>query len=182
MKIHSQDRAVYFSGVPRSDWPPAVDARPPAQPEESSVGVSSESGGMDAGRMESPPPVSEKIQGKRPAEDEPAQKKRKIGAAAPYKPGDISLGDDQTNQTRRNTVFDWSDDDKVLTAPPPRMDKPPHSTRAGDQSGGGKEVREPPTSKVPEQRADVVSAQQMMEVLAGRTTEVPEQQAEAIPE
>ena len=60
MKIHSQDRAVYFSGVPKNDWPPAVDARPPAQPEESSVGVSSEPGGMDVGRAESPPTVSAK--------------------------------------------------------------------------------------------------------------------------
>ena len=94
MKIHSQDRAVYFSGVPRGDWPPAVDARPPAQPEESSVGVSSESGGMDVGRTESPPPVSEKIWGKGPTEDELAQKKRKTAAAAPRKPGGILLGDD----------------------------------------------------------------------------------------
>ena len=62
---------MYLSSVPRGDWPPAVDARPPAQPEESSIGISSEFGGMDVGRMESPPPVSEKIQGKRPTVDEP---------------------------------------------------------------------------------------------------------------
>ena len=65
---------MYFSGVPRGDWPPAVDARPLAQPEESSVGVSSESRGMDVGQTESPPPVSEKTQGKRAAADEPARK------------------------------------------------------------------------------------------------------------
>ena len=97
--MHSQDRAVYFSGVPRGDWPPAVDARPPAQPEESSVGVSSESGGMDVGQTESPTPVSEKTQGKRAAVDELAWKKRKIAAAAPRKLGGISLGDDQTTRT-----------------------------------------------------------------------------------
>jgi len=53
---------------------------------------------MDVGRTESPPPVSEKIWGKRLAKDEPAQKKRKTGAAAPRKPGSISLDDDQTNR------------------------------------------------------------------------------------
>ena len=76
-----------------------MDARPLAQPKESSVGVSSEFGGMDVGRTESPPPVLEKIRGKRPVADEPAQKKRKTAAIAPRKPGGISLGDDQTNRT-----------------------------------------------------------------------------------
>ena len=125
MKIHSQDRVVYFSGVPRSDWPPTVDARPLAQPKESSVGISTESGGIDVGRTESPPLVSEKIQGKRLVEDELAQKKRKTAAAAPRKPGGISLGDDQTNRPRRTMVFDWSDDDEVLTAPPLSTMEPP---------------------------------------------------------
>ena len=109
----------------RGDWPSAVDARPPAHPEESSVGVSLESGGMDVGRTESPPPVSEKIRGKRPAEDELAQKKRTTTAAAPRKPGGISLGDDQTTQTRRTVVFDWSDDDEVLMTPPLSTMEPP---------------------------------------------------------
>ena len=89
---------MYFSGLPRGDWPPAVDARPPTQPEGSYVGVSSEFGSMNVGRTESPPTVSEKIQGKRLAEDEPAQKKRKIGASAPRKLGGISLDDDQTSR------------------------------------------------------------------------------------
>ena len=62
---------MYFSGVLKGDWPPAVDARPSARPEESFVGVSLESRGMDAGRTESPPPLSEKAQGKRAAADEP---------------------------------------------------------------------------------------------------------------
>ena len=85
---------MYFSGVPRNDWPPSVDARRPVQIEESSVGVSSEPGGIDTGRTESPPPVPTKNKGKRPAEDELAQKKRKIAATAPRKPGGISLDDD----------------------------------------------------------------------------------------
>ena len=87
---------MYFSGMPRADWPAAVDARPPPPPEDSSVGVSLEFGGADVDRVESPPPASEKVWGKRPVVDEPAQKKRKIAPAAPIKPGGISLGGDQT--------------------------------------------------------------------------------------
>ena len=90
---------MYFLGVPRNDWPLSVDARRPIQIEESSVGVSSESGGMDTGRTESPPPVPTKNKGKRPAEDELAQKKRKTTVTTPHKPGGISLDDDQTNRT-----------------------------------------------------------------------------------
>ena len=78
-------------------------------------------------------------------------------------------------------MFDWSDDDEVLMAPPPSTKEPPRSMRAGDQSGGGEEVREPPTRTVPEQWAEGVSTQQTMEVPAGRATEVPEQQAEVNP-
>ena len=90
---------MYFSGVLRGDWPQAVDARPPTQPEEGAISTSSESGGTDAGRTESPPPVSEKVRGKRAAADELAWKKRKTVGAAPLKLGDISLGGDQTTQT-----------------------------------------------------------------------------------
>ena len=54
---------------------------------------------MDAGRTESPSPVSEKARGKREAADELAQKKRKMVAATPLKPGGISLGNDQTTRT-----------------------------------------------------------------------------------
>ena len=75
---------MYFSGVPRGDWLQAVDARPPTQPEEGAVSIS----------LESPSPVSEKVQGKRAAADEPAQKMRKMVGAAPLKPGGISLGGD----------------------------------------------------------------------------------------
>ena len=75
---------MYFSGVPRGDWPQAVDARPPTYPEEGAANISSES----------PSPVSEKVQGKRAAANEPAYKKRKIAGAIPHKPGGISLGAD----------------------------------------------------------------------------------------
>ena len=136
-----------------------MDARPPTQPEGSAIGVSSDSGGTDVGWIKSSQPVSEKARGKRAATDEPAQKRRKTAAAAPIKPGDISLGDDQTTRTRRTAVFDWSDDDEVPTAPPPSMKEPPHSTRVGDQSRGGDEVLESQMREVPKQRARGVPAQ-----------------------
>jgi len=161
---------VYFSGVPKNNWPPAVDARPPAQPEESSIGISSESGSMDVGRTESPPLVSAKIQGKRPAADEPAKKKRKTAATAPRKLGGISLGDDQTNRTRRTTMFDLSDDEEILTDPPPSMKEPPRSPCVGEQPRVGKEVYEAPMRKVLEQRVEGISAQQTTEVPMGRAT------------
>jgi len=122
---------------------------------------------MDVGQTERPPPVSAKIQGKRPVVDEPTQNKRKIAATAPRKLGGISLGDDQTNRTRRTAVFDWSDDDEILTDPPSNTKEPPRSPRAGEQPRVGEEVRETPTRKVPEQRAEGISTQQTTEVPTG---------------
>ena len=90
---------MYFSSVPKGNWPPAVDARPLTQPERSAISVLSDSGGTDVVRMESSPPVLEKTRGKRATADELAQKRRKTAAIAPIKPGGISLGDDQTTQT-----------------------------------------------------------------------------------
>ncbi|XP_066314088.1 secreted RxLR effector protein 161-like [Miscanthus floridulus] len=43
------ERAAYFSGVPRSDWPKAVDAWPTTQLEEGAVSTSSESKGEGGG-------------------------------------------------------------------------------------------------------------------------------------
>ena len=170
---------MYFSGVPRNDWPPSVDARRPIQIEESSVGVSSESRGMDTGRTESPPPVPAKNKGKRPVEDEPAQKKRKTAATAPRKPGGISLDDDQTNRTRRTTVFDWSNDDEILMNPLPSTKEAPRNPRAEQQTRVGEEVREAPTRRVLEHRAEGIAAQQMLEIPAERATETLEQQTTA---
>ena len=85
---------MYFSGVRRGDWLRGVDARPPAWSKEDAASAPSKSRGTDAGRTESSPVVTEKIRGKRAAADEPAQKKRKMAAAAPLKLGGISLGGD----------------------------------------------------------------------------------------
>ena len=90
---------MYFSSVPKGNWPPAVDARPPTQPKGIAIGVSLDSRGTDVGRTESSPPMSEKTQGKRAAADEPAQKRRKMVTAAPNNSGSISLSDDQTIRT-----------------------------------------------------------------------------------
>ena len=61
---------MYFSSVPRGDWPRGVDAQPPTQPKEDDASSASESSGTNAGRMESLPLVSEKTRGKRAAIDE----------------------------------------------------------------------------------------------------------------
>ena len=90
---------MYFSGMPRSDWPKTVDARPTTQPEEGAVSASLESGGVDASWTESLAPISEKVREKRAAVDEPARKKRKTACVAPCKLGGISLGGDQTTRT-----------------------------------------------------------------------------------
>ena len=76
-------------------------------------------------------------------------------------------------------MFDWSDNDEILTVPPPSMKEPPRSTRVGEQPGVGEEVHEAPTRKVPEQRAEGISTQHTTEVPTGRAMEVPEQQVEA---
>ena len=73
---------MYFSSVPRGDWPQAVDARPLTQPEEGAISILSES----------PSLVLDKIRGKRAAIDESAQKKRNTAGAAPLKLGGILLG------------------------------------------------------------------------------------------
>ena len=172
---------MYFSGVLRNDWPPSVDARRPVQIEESSVSVSLESGGMDTGRTESPPPVSAKMRGKRSAEDEPAPKKRKTAVTAPCKLGRISLDDDQTNQTRRTMVFDWSDDDEILTNPFSSTKGPSLYPCSEQQIEVGKEVLEAPTRRVPEHRAEGIAVQQTSEIPAEWATEILEQQTVAAP-
>ena len=86
-------------GVPRGDWPSAVDAWPPAQPEESTVGASLDSRDTDAGRTKSSPLMSEQVRGKRAAADEPTPKKRKTMGASFRKLSNISLGGDQTAWT-----------------------------------------------------------------------------------
>ena len=128
--------------MPRSDWAKAVDARPTTQPEEGAVRTSFESGGEGAGQKESLPQVSEKVRGKRAAKDKPARKKRRTADVAPRKPGDISLGDDQTARTQSAAMSEWSDDDGALVAPPLSNKAPPQSSCAEEQPKGGEGVPE----------------------------------------
>ena len=61
-------------------------------------------------------------------------------SATPRKPGGISLGGDQTTRAQNTAMFEWSDDDEVLVAPPPSTKAPSRSTRAEEQSRGGEGV------------------------------------------
>jgi len=158
-----------------------VDARPPPPPEDSFVGVSSDSGGANVDQVESPPPASEKVQGKRPAVDEPAQKKRKIAPTAPIKPGGISLGGDQATRTRRAAVIEWSDDDEDPVDILPSVQTSSRNTRMEEQSGGAKKVPEQQTTENPAERATVVPEQHTEANLERRAEENPEQQAEQRP-
>ena len=126
----------------RSDWLKAVDAQLTTQPEEGAVSTSLESKGRDAGRKESPPWVLEKVQGKRVARDELAQKKRKTAGVAPHKPSGISLGGAQTTRTQSAAVSEWSDDNGAPVVPPPSTEAPPHNTHTEVQSEGGEGVPE----------------------------------------
>ena len=110
--------------------------------------------------------MSEKVQGKRIAADEPAQKKRRTVGAVPRKPGDISLGGDPTTRTRSAAMSEWSDDDEVSVAPPPSTEAPPRNTRVEEQSKG--------REGVPKQQAMGIPAQQ--------AKGVPKQQARGVPE
>ena len=78
-------------------------------------------------------------------------------------------------------MFDWSDNDEVLMAPSPSTTEPLRSMRVGDQSRGGEEGREPPTSGVPEQRVVEIPVQQTTEVPSEQTIAVPAQPMEVDP-
>ena len=155
---------MYFSGVPRGDWPRGVDARPSARPKEDAVSASSESGGTNAGRTKRSPPVSKKVRGKTVVVDELAQKKRKTTGVAPLKPSVISLGGDRTTQTWSAMVSEWSDDDEVPVAPPPSTKAPPCSARVEEQSVRGEEVPQQWEMEVPEQQSRGAPEQQAKEV------------------
>ena len=74
-------------------------------------------------------------------------------------------------------MFEWSDDDEVLVAPPPSTKAPSRNTRAEEQSRGGEEVPQKQATGVPEQQAKGVPEQQARRVPERRAEGVPEQQA-----
>ena len=141
--------------MPRADWPKGVDIRRPLQPEEEEPSTSSDN----------PSPVSEKIHGKRPAVDEPAQKRRKTASSTIHKSGGISLGEERTVRPRRTAVLEWSDDDENQAAHPPSTKEPSTDAEAPEQQARRSYVRattEVPaaqTTKVPKQQEGITTGQ-----------------------
>ena len=102
--------------------------------------------------------MSEKVHGKRPAVDEPVQKRRKTVSSHAHKPGSISLGEDRTVRPRRTAVLEWSDDDDDQSVLPPSTAEASADAEAPKQQSREGYVRA--TTEVP----------------VMQTTEVPEQQ------
>ena len=73
-------------------------------------------------------------------------------------------------------MFDWSDDDEILTNPPPSTKGSPLYPHVEQQTRVGEEVREFPTRRVPEHRAEGITAQQTSEIPVERVTEIMGQQ------
>ena len=101
-----------------------------------------------------------------------------MAAAAPRKLGDISLGSDQTTQTRRSVVIEWSDDDENLVAPPPSVQTPSRITHVEEQPREDEEVPEQQTIEMPTERATGVPEQQTKINPERRVEEPLEQQVE----
>ena len=152
--------------MPRANWLKGVDIRRPLQPKEEEPSTS----------LDSPSLVSEKIRGKRPAIDEPAQKRRKPASSTVHKSGGISLGEERTVRPRRTTVLEWSDDDEDQAVHPPRTKEPSTDAKAPEQQARRSYVRattEVPTArmtKVPEQQ-EGITAEQHIEGAPGHQTE-----------
>ena len=79
-------------------------------------------------------------------------------------------------------MFDWSDDDEILTNPPSSTKGPSLYPHTEHQTGVGEEVLEAPTRRVPEHRAEGIAAQQTSEIPVEQATEILEQQTVAAPE
>ena len=79
-------------------------------------------------------------------------------------------------------VFEWSDNDEVLVAPPPSMKVPPRNTRVEEQSMGGEEVPQQQAMGVPEQQARGAPERQAEEVPEQHERGAPKRRVEEIPE
>lgn len=125
----------------RSEWLKVVDVRPTTQPQEGVSRTMSEFGGESASQKQSPSSVSDKVQGKRAAENEPTQKKRRTVDVAPCKPADISIDGGRTAQTQSAAMSKWSDVDEVPVAPPLSTKASSCRTHAEVHSKGGEHVQ-----------------------------------------
>ena len=148
-----QEWAAYFSGMPRNDWPKAVDAMPTTQPEEGAVSASSKSEGEGVGQKEIPSPVSGKVRGKMAVKDELARKKRRTTDVAPRKPDDISLGGDRTTRMQSAAISEWLDDNEAPVAPPLSTKASSCNKRVEVQSEGGEGVPKQQAEETPTVRA-----------------------------
>ena len=152
--------------MPRANWLKGVDIRRPLQPKEEEPSTSSDS----------PSPVSEKIRGKRPAVDEPVQKRRKTASSTTPKTGGVTLGEDRTTQPRRNAVLEWSDDDEDPATHAPSMKAPSTDAETPKQQArrsyvwATTEVPATQTTKVPEQQ-EGITVEQHTEGAPGHQTE-----------
>ena len=69
---------------------------------------------------------------------------------APRKLGGISLGGNQTTRMQSAAMFEWSDDDGALVAPPPSTEVLPHNTHMKVQWKVGEGDPEQQAKGVPE--------------------------------
>ena len=76
-------------------------------------------------------------------------------------------------------MFDWSDDDEILTNPPSSTKGPPLYPRIEQQTGVGEEVPEATIRRVPEHQAEGTAAQQTSEIPTEQVTEILGQQTTA---
>ena len=102
--------------------------------------------------------MSEKVRGKRPAVDEPVQKRRKTASSHAHKPGGISLGEDRTVWPRRTAVLEWSEYDDDQSALPPSMAEASADAEAPKQQSWEGYVRA--TTEVPVMQTTEVLEQQ----------------------
>ena len=86
--------------------------------------------------------MSKKVWGKRVAQDESTQKKRRTADVAPRKPGGISLDDDQTARTQSVVMSKWLDDDEAPIAPTLSTQASSRNMCMEVQSEGGEGVPE----------------------------------------
>ena len=94
LKIHGQDRVVYFSMVPSADWPRGVDARPSSPHRRTSLEFGGDSSAdLDNGdEDERMSYVHEKLWGKRPASEEPSPKRRKTARSSRHEERPVTIG------------------------------------------------------------------------------------------
>ena len=79
LKIHGQDRVLYFSTIPSEEWPRDMDARPSSPQHRPSTDADEEGSESQEARGNDTQTeyVRGKLRGKRPTDDKPSAKQRK---------------------------------------------------------------------------------------------------------